>query len=103
MQGFPLSCIFPSQPGQGRVVPRIHPLLPLFPLASGLTDDESLLNGQRTFIILGEAFMQGFYTVFDNQNPEKPRIGLAPVCKQSQVLCVGKQSQCAKHQAIRSR
>ena len=47
--------------------------------------------------------MQGFYTVFDNQDPKKPRIGLAPVCKQSQVMCVGKEHLCAKDAAIRKR
>ena len=45
--------------------------------------------------------MQGFYTVFDNQDVKNPKIGLAPVCKQSQVMCVGKDRLCAKRADIR--
>jgi len=64
-----------------------------------LTSDASLAD--RTWLILGEAFMQGFYTVFDNQDVKNPKIGLAPVCKQSQVMCVGKDRLCAKRADIR--
>jgi len=83
----------------GRIRPagdRIHEQL------SGLADgDDSLVD--RTWLILGEAFMQGFYTVFDNQDTKNPRIGLAPVCKQSQVLCVGKSHLCEKDPQIKAR
>lgn len=67
----------------------------------GLTDDPALAH--HTWIILGEAFLTGFYTVFDNTDKHKPRIGLAPVCKQSQVMCVGKEGLCDKDPAIRAR
>jgi hypothetical protein len=68
---------------------------------SSLTDDEKLKH--HTWIILGEAFLQSFYTVFDNENHKSPRIGLAPVCKQSQVLCVGKAEMCKHDPAIRAK
>jgi hypothetical protein len=58
----------------------------------GLADDSSL--NKYTWIILGEAFLKGFYTVYDNSNHKAPKIGLAPVCKQSQVMCLGKARLC---------
>merc|ERR1711988_974633 len=58
----------------------------------GLTDDPALKD--HTWVILGEAFLQGFYTVFDNSKPRAPRVGFAPVCRQSRVMCVGKEQQC---------
>jgi len=83
----------------GRIRPsgeRVHSQL------AGLAEgDDDLMD--RTWLILGEAFMQGFYTVFDNKDTKNPRIGLAPVCKQSQVLCVGKEHLCEKDAEIKSR
>merc|ERR1712146_717834 len=67
----------------------------------GLTDDPKLAH--HTWLILGEAFLQSFYTVFDNDDTSKPQICLAPVCKQSQVMCVGKEGLCNKHEEIRSK
>jgi len=66
----------------------------------GLTDDKKL--GHHTWIVLGEAFLQSFYTAFDNSDPKAPRIGLAPVCKQSQVMCVGKERLCKSNADIRA-
>merc|ERR1711959_242591 len=66
---------------------------------SGLTDDDSLKH--HTWVILGEAFLQGFYSVFDNSNPNKPRVGFAPVCRQSRVMCVGKARECKRDAAVR--
>jgi len=82
----------------GRISPagdRIHSQL------AGLTEDPKLAH--HTWIILGEAFLQGFYTVFDNEDKDTPKIGLAPVCKQSQVTCVGKAAMCADNAEIRAR
>jgi len=82
----------------GRIKPsgdRIHAQL------AGLSDDDSLQD--RTWLILGEAFMSGFYTVFDNQDTAAPRIGFAQVCKQSQVMCVGKEHMCDSDKRIRAR
>jgi hypothetical protein len=67
---------------------------------SGLTDDSSLKH--HTWVILGEAFLQGFYSVFDNSNAAKPRIGFAPVCRQSRVMCVGKARQCKRDSDVRA-
>jgi len=82
----------------GRIKPsgkRIHDQL------AGLSDDDSLQD--RTWLILGEAFMKGFYTVFDNRNTDAPRVGFAPVCKQSQVMCVGKAHLCHSDERVRAR
>jgi len=68
---------------------------------SGLTDDHKLAG--HTWVILGEAFLKGFYSVFDNSNPKAPRVGLAPVCKQSHITCNGKAQLCAKDPAIRAK
>jgi hypothetical protein len=69
---------------------------------SGLSDDGSLKD--RTWLILGEAFMQAFYTVFDDQDIKNPRIGFAPVCKQSKVMCVGMtDARCASDKRLQAR
>jgi len=64
----------------------------------GLTDDPKLAH--HTWIVLGEAFIQAFYTVFDNDDVQKPRIGLAPVCRESQVICIGKEQMCSKEEDV---
>jgi len=82
----------------GRFIPkgdRIHGQL------SGLTDDPNL--AKHTWIILGEAFLKGFYSVFDQSNPEAPRVGLAPVCKQSSATCIGKEALCHSDAELRDR
>jgi len=68
---------------------------------AGLTDDPAMRH--HTWVILGEAFLQGFYTVFDNSKPSAPRIGFARVCRQSHVMCVGKEQECSRDTAVRAR
>merc|ERR1711964_870137 len=46
-----------------------------------LTPDKSYKK--HTWIVLGETFIKSFYTVFDNDDVKNPKIGFAPVCKQS--------------------
>jgi len=82
----------------GRFIPkgdRVHGQL------SGLTDDPSL--AKHTWVILGEAFLKGFYSVFDQSNPKAPRVGLAPVCKQSSVTCSGKEKLCPSDAELRDK
>jgi len=66
-----------------------------------LTTDPAYAH--HTWIVLGEAFLQGFYTVFDNTNTKAPQIGLAPLCKESQAMCKGKASMCGVDDLIRTR
>lgn len=74
----------------GRIIPmndRVHMQL------KSLTSDPQYKS--YNWIVLGEAFLHAFYTVFDNTDIQAPRIGLAPVCRQSKALCLGKESQCS--------
>lgn len=64
-----------------------------------LTPDKSF--AKHTWIVLGEAFIKSFYTVFDNDDASKPRIGFAPVCKQSHRLCANVKAQHCTRGAVR--